>query len=117
MVIASGVFTVLYIKGVLVYLLALTAGEITFTLLGDDIGYKSLLGLEVIAHCLSLVRGTVILKHRCALELADGVRCTVGIYRAVLQVHFYMVGIKLYLAVLHMAFTIHICLTATHEYH
>ncbi len=103
--------------GVLVDLLRHPSGKITFPLLGYDIGYQALAGLEVIGHRFGLIGGAVVVKHRLSRHIAGRVGRTHGIYHACGHIHLYLGGIELYLVVGHLAVTEHKSPVSAYDHH
>ncbi len=108
MIVAGGVEAVLEIEGVFVYLFRCAARQKSFALLGDHVGDEAFLGLEVVAHGLRLVFGTLVVEHRGTLDIADTVGRTHGIDGAFGHIHLYAVGVEFYTAVCNLALSVDI---------
>lgn len=115
--VAGGVASVGEEKFVFRAFLRASAREIAFALLGHDVADVALLGLEVVVHRRSLVVGAVVVEYRLALNLACRVGASESEYRIVAQIHLYLGGIQLDIAVSHRSGAVHECRVTAYDEH
>ncbi len=106
MVVAGSVSAVLQKECSVSVFLCNTSSEITFTLFSNYVGNDTFFGFKVIAHCLSLILRTVILKHRVAYDFTGGIRRTYRIYGIGCHVKFNFSRGNLLLTVLNFAVSV-----------
>ncbi len=106
-IVAGRVFSVGKVIFAAFHHLGATSGQITFALLGDDIGYHTSFCLEVVAHCLRLVFTALVGEYRRTLQFAYRVGTTYGIDYVGGHVHFYFSALQLHVAILYFAVAIH----------
>ena len=116
MEVTGRITSVLHKIFVILHLLGLPPGKITFALLGNDIGNESLLAFEVITHCLRFIFPALIFEYRAALHFSHTVGTTYGINDTTIHVHGYFICLELYILVFHHAVSIHISRISTCKY-
>ena len=89
-------------------LLCFAAGEVALPLLGDNIGYISFFGLEVVAHGFRLVGCAPLVEYRSAYEVAHAVFAATGINFACVEVELNLFCIKFQVVVVNFPFAIHV---------
>ncbi len=117
MIVACGIEAVLNEETAVFHLLGLAAGEVSLSLLGDDIGYVAALGLEVVSHRLRLVFARTVFENRGLRQCAHRIINPGSIDRRTVEHHTYLAGIKLEVRILHrtVAVKIRIVLPEKHQ--
>ena len=87
MLVTSSIFTATKIKLITCSFFGLFTGNISFTLLSDNIVDKPFFSLEIITHDFRLVWSLPILKDRSTGFHAYRIRNTTGIYRTAVHIH------------------------------
>ncbi len=101
--VAGRVLSVGYIESVGRVLFCAASCEVAFALLCYNVLYVSLFVLEVVVHRFGLVLGASFAEYRFAGQLAERVFAAYGVDGVVAEVHLYLCGIKLDVAVCHRA--------------
>ena len=108
-VVAGGVFAVLHVVGVVFHLLGLTACEVAFALLCDDVGDVAATCFEVVLHGFRLVVAALVFKDGRALDFANRVGTSDGINRAGVHVHLHFVGGEVNVLIFYVGIAVHKC--------
>ena len=87
MMVAGRITSMLHENLVIRPLLGLASGHIPFPLLGHDIRNPRLLGLEVIADGLRIIRSIPLLEHRLSFYDTSGVFNAVSMHRTAVHIH------------------------------
>ena len=115
MMVAGCITSVLHKDFVICAFLRLATGHIALTLLGDDVRDARLLGLEVIADRLRIVRSIPLLEYRLAFFHSGGVLDAVSMNGAAVQVHRNHLGSQFYILIIDLSATVKRSGTAQRE--
>ena len=102
--VAGGIFGIYHVEGVVGILLRRVGDDMPLSLLGDDVGYKCLAGVEIVAHLFHLIFGTSLCKHRMT-ELLPNNRSKVEDDAAV-EIHRNLFTLDGQIAIFHVGFTV-----------
>ena len=113
MVIACRIFPVFQVKIPFFVLFRTTSCQVTFSLLGNDIGDISFLTFKIVFHCSRFIFSAFIFKYGIPYNFAGGIGTSDREHRTTVHIHSYLVCIEFYILISNNPLSIHISLIVT----